>query len=147
VQLLKLDGASIYYTCWIWIGLFSSSLFVRTKKKISFSLCQGIYNQSLQLAQIQKEKGLDERRDQNLSDARDEVKFMVNKKMDRSRQLLHLFIWFCSLIERGWLWRVRSRGWTDVCVMGRENLMTYQLDSNSNSMTELLVGSLLASLL
>ena len=40
-------------------------------QKKSHSVCQGILQ-----AQIQKEKGLDERRDQNLSDATDVVKFI-----------------------------------------------------------------------
>jgi hypothetical protein len=44
---------------------YSAAPFLFGPKK-THSVCQGIYNQSLQLAQIQKEKGLDERRDQNL---------------------------------------------------------------------------------
>ena len=50
---------------------YSAAPFLFGPKKISFSLSGYILQ-----AQIQKEKGLDERRDQNLSDATDVVKFI-----------------------------------------------------------------------
>jgi hypothetical protein len=92
--------------------------FVRIKKKMSFNLSG--YNQSLQ-AQIQKGKGLEERRDQNLSNARWSEIYFCGEQGDGLIDVAATFIYLVLFVNRKGIIFLRINRKGIICgVLGQE---------------------------